>query len=131
LTASLVGNAATPTTATFTPAALTFPNTAIGSVSAAQTATLTNTGTAVLDIASISLSGAENKSYSETTTCSATLAPGVHCTITVTFSPTLTGTNRVTLSVADTTAAVHQNVALTGVGQTAGTTSLLKVSRQE
>ena len=46
--------------------------------------TLTNTGSAVLNIASIAISG-NTKNFSQTNNCGATLAADVSCTITITF----------------------------------------------
>ncbi len=61
---------------------LTFAPTAIGFLSAAQTVTLTNTGTSVLHIASITAS----PDFTVSSTC-ATVLPAATCTFTVAFDP--------------------------------------------
>lgn len=66
--------------------ALTFANTQVGSAAAAQTVTLTNTGTIALHIASVQAP----QDFTATTTCS-TLLPGAACTLTVQFTPTTSG----------------------------------------
>lgn len=53
---------------------------------ATKVATLTNSGTAALNIASIAVAGA---SYTQTNTCLAALPVGQSCTITVQFAPTV------------------------------------------
>jgi hypothetical protein len=63
--------------------ALTFANTQVGNASAAQTVTLTNTGTTTIHVASV-LPAAD---FTATTTC-ATVLPGATCGVTVTFTPT-------------------------------------------
>jgi hypothetical protein len=70
-------------TYTLTQGSLTFPNTTVGNASATQTVTLTNNGSVVLHIASVT----PTADYTATTICT-TLAPGNACTITVAFSPT-------------------------------------------
>lgn len=107
------------TTATLTPASLTYAGTTVGSSSASQTATLTNTGKAAIAISGIALSGAAATSYIDTTTCGTTLAVGASCTIAVTFKPTTTGTLAATLSVTDNALGGRQTVSLTGIGSAA------------
>ena len=96
---------------------LTFANTQVGSVDAtAQTVTVSNTGTAPLDISSIALGGTNASSFSETTTCSTTtpLAASKSCTITVTFAPVTSGTLTATISLTDNTSNSPQTVTLNG-----------------
>jgi hypothetical protein len=107
------------TTATLAPATLTFSSTAVGSSSAAQTATLKNTGSGALAISSIALAGAHPASYSKTTTCGATLASGASCTISVTFAPTASGTLTASLTVSDNALTPTQTINLTGTGTSA------------
>jgi len=67
---------------------LTFPTTAIGSASPAQTITLTNTGTTTLHI----LNTLASTGFTATTTC-ATLTPGATCPVNVALTPAPTSTN--------------------------------------
>jgi hypothetical protein len=105
-------------TATLTPATLTFPSTAVGKTSAAQVATLENTGGATLTIpkGGITISGAGASSFTRTTTCGSTLAAGASCTVSVKFKPAATGSLSATLSVADDAAGSPQVVTLSGTG---------------
>jgi hypothetical protein len=63
--------------------ALTFANTQVGSASAAQNVTLTNTGTTTLHV----LGTITPLDFTATTNCS-TLLPGATCALSVTFAPT-------------------------------------------
>jgi hypothetical protein len=75
----------TPPLAAITPSqsSLTFANTMVGNVSAPQTVTLDNTGTATLYINNILTS----PDYTVSTSNCATIVPGASCTLTVTFTP--------------------------------------------
>jgi hypothetical protein len=110
-TASLTGTGAGPA-ATRSPVSLTFATQAVGTSSSAQTVTLKNTGTASLTISSITISG----DFSQTHTCSTTLAVGNSCSISVTFKPTASGTRTGVLSVSDNAVPATQTVSLTGTG---------------
>jgi hypothetical protein len=63
-----------------------------GGSEAAQTVTVTNTGTAVLDITGISITGTGASDFSETNTCGATVAVAGNCTVTVSFTAAIAGT---------------------------------------
>jgi hypothetical protein len=97
---------------TLTPASMTFATQLINTTSASQAATLTNTGSTTVNIASIATSGP----YSQTNNCSSTLAPAAACTINVAFTPTKSGTLTGSLTVTDDASNSPQTVALTGVG---------------
>jgi hypothetical protein len=114
----------TGTAASFTvlPASLAFGNVAMGSASAAQPVTVTNTGTGALPITSIALTGANPTQYSETNNCGTSLTAGSTCTISVVFAPTSTGSLPATLTVNG------QSVALTGTGTAAASFTVLPAS---
>jgi subtilase family serine protease len=95
---------------------LTFGSTVVGSTNVAPAITLTNSGTVVLDISSIGITGSNAASYSQTHTCGATLAVGASCNITITFKPQAAGTVAASLGVADNAAGSPQAVALSGTG---------------
>ena len=63
--------------------AITFPVTAVGNLSAAQTVRLTNVGTTIVHIASL----VAPPDFAASTDCS-TLLPGAACSVTVQFAPT-------------------------------------------
>jgi Abnormal spindle-like microcephaly-assoc'd, ASPM-SPD-2-Hydin/Galactose oxidase, central domain len=112
--------------ASFAPTSLTFASQALGTTSAAQTVTLTNSGNAALAITGVSITGANAGDYAETNTCPAspaTLAAGANCVISVTFTPTATGARTASVSVADNATGSPQTVPLAGTG--AATTSTL------
>ena len=74
--------------ATVSVTSLTFGNQIVGTTSAAQSVTLTNSGSAPLSITSIAASG----DFAVTNnTCPASLAAAASCTFGVTFTPTATG----------------------------------------
>jgi hypothetical protein len=107
---------ATYSTASLTPTSLSFGTVASGKSSAAQTATLTNTGTTPLVISSIAFTGTNPGNFTQTTTCpssSSSLAAGKNCTISVTFKSGGAAASA-SLTVTDNTQAGTQSVSLSG-----------------
>ena len=105
------------------PMSLNFGVEAIGQTSAPLSTTLTNSDPAVLTIGTPSLVGTAAADYTITNnTCGSTLAPGASCTVTVTLTPSATGTRSAILAINDSAANTPQNVALTGVGSTSNAT---------
>jgi hypothetical protein len=99
--------------ATWSATTVPFGSVAVGDTSLPQSVSLTNYGTSTLNITSIIASA----DFSETDTCSAPLAAEASCSVSVTFSPTATGSVSGTLSVTDNGAGSPQSTALTGSGQ--------------
>jgi Abnormal spindle-like microcephaly-assoc'd, ASPM-SPD-2-Hydin len=97
---------------TVDPASLTFTALAVGSSSAAQTVTLTNTGQVAVAVTSIAATG----DFSETNTCGSSVAVGANCTISVVFTPTDSGARSGTVTITDNAGGSPQTVALTGTG---------------
>jgi len=95
---------------------LTFSSQKLGTTSAALTVVLTNIGAVPVGLSGFSLTGADPGDFKETTTCTASLAAGASCTVSVTFSPALTGSRSATLSISDTAPASPQTVTLRGTG---------------
>ena len=91
---------------------LTFPNQVVGITSQGQNVVLTNTGTAMLSIASITVSG----DFTQQNTCGASLPPGAKCSITVQFTPKQKGTRTGSVTIADNAPDSPQTISLTGVG---------------
>ena len=128
----LLGVPPTPTV-TLSSSSLSFGTQLIGTSSASQLVTLTNSGSATLTITSIT--GSVN--FPQTNNCGSSLKAGASCTTTITFQPRGTGTLTGTVTITDNAANSPQTVALTGVGtavtllpsrlsfsnQTVGTTS--------
>jgi hypothetical protein len=85
-------------------------------MSAAQSATLSNSGTASLTITGVTVSAGYSVSGS---TCTGTLAAGSSCMISGAFAPTVSGADNGTLTVTDNSQGVNgstQTVSLTGTG---------------
>jgi|HubBroStandDraft_1064217.scaffolds.fasta_scaffold00001_152 hypothetical protein len=112
-TAALSG---TGTGVKFAPASLTFAGTAVGTSSAAQTATMTNLGSTAITITSIAVGGTDLSDFSETNTCGSSLAPNSSCSITVTFTPAALGTLSANVTVTDSDVTSPQKLILTGTG---------------
>ncbi|HEV2381873.1 MAG TPA: choice-of-anchor D domain-containing protein [Terriglobia bacterium] len=103
--------------ANLSPGLLYFGSQAVGSVSPAQTITLSNTGTLALTISSVKVSGADGGDFSETNTCGISVAAGANCTISVTFKPIQVGNRSATLTISDNASpSSTQTVSLTGNG---------------
>jgi Abnormal spindle-like microcephaly-assoc'd, ASPM-SPD-2-Hydin/Putative Ig domain len=110
-------NAAAPAV-TFAPTSLTFGAQAIGTTSAPQSVTVSNTGTAPLFINSAATRGANPLDFTQVDDqCSGvTLVAGASCTVSINFSPTASGTRSGTFIVTDNAAGSPQTVPLTGTG---------------
>jgi Right handed beta helix region/Abnormal spindle-like microcephaly-assoc'd, ASPM-SPD-2-Hydin len=86
---SLSGSSYSAGVASLSPNTLTFPTTLLGSTSAAQTVTLTNTGTGPLGNISVS----SYYDFPATNNCPAILGIGASCTIGISFAPSQVGLN--------------------------------------
>jgi hypothetical protein len=98
------------------PTSLAFGNQAVDMTSTAQTVTLSNTGSAALSITSLALSGTNASDFDESDTCGSSLAAGANCTIAVMFTPSVTGSEAASLSIADNASGSPQTVSLSGAG---------------
>jgi len=114
------GTAANAPAVSLAPASLAFGNQTVNKASAVQSVTLTNTGTAALSITSIAASAP----YTQTNTCGASVAASGTCTISVTFTPTVTGSQSGTVTFTDNATGSPQTVILTGTGTTSGPTTV-------
>ena len=93
------------------PASLSFAGTDVGSSSAAQAVTVTNSGTAAATVSGVTATG----DFSQTNNCSS-VATGSSCTVNVTFKPTASGTRTGTLTVTSNANNSPATVSLTGSG---------------
>jgi hypothetical protein len=109
---SLGGTGIAPPNASVSPSSLTFGSQLIGTTSAAQTITLSNTGDLLLNITSIAAAAP----FPQTNNCAASLAPGASCTINVTFTPTASGTISGTITISVGAPAINQIVQISGTG---------------
>ena len=94
------------------PSTLTFASQAVGTNSAPQLVNVTNSGTATVTFTSITV----GSNFSETNTCSSSLAAGSSCTASVAFTPTATGALTGTLTFTDNASNSPQTVSLSGTG---------------
>jgi hypothetical protein len=112
--------AGTGTYVSLSAARLNFGSHKVGTTTAARTVTVTNVGTAAVNISSIGNVGADAPDFpiagAPTTTCGASLAGGASCTIGVQFKPSATGTRSATLDMTDDGGGSPQRVPLSGTG---------------
>lgn len=101
---------------TFSPSTVSYPTQEVGTISAPQSVTITNTGTAPLFINGERQGGNDPLDFGESNDqCVGTsVAVGASCTIQVDFRPTATGTRTATISVIDNAANSPQAIAFTG-----------------
>ena len=93
---------------------LAFVKTPIGHTSPSKSVTLTNTGTATLNISSITISG---DFIIQTNTCGPQVLAGANCKVTMAFTPTAKGARHGTLTFNDDASNSPQTVALSGTGE--------------
>jgi hypothetical protein len=100
------------------PSSLTFPSQDVGTTSAPQTITVTNTGGSGLFINSAQTRGTNALDFTQVDDeCSGvTVAAGATCTVSITFSPTAGGTRSATFILTDNAADSPQQVPITGAG---------------
>ena len=108
----LTGTGAAIPAVTLSATSLTFPGQSVGTASAIQTLTITNTGSTLLTITSIVTTG----DFSQTSNCPTSLAVGANCAISVIFTPTAAGSRTGTLTITDSAANSPQIVTLGGGG---------------
>jgi hypothetical protein len=101
---------------TFTPTSLTFAAQAIGTTSAPQSITVTNTGNAGLFINSAATPGTLDFTQVNDGCSGLTLAPGTSCSVSITFSPTASGARSATFTLTDNAANSPQTVPISGTG---------------
>jgi hypothetical protein len=99
--------------ASFSPTSpLQFRSQLLGTTSSPQTVTLTNSGSASLEISSVKT----RSPFMMSTTCVGTLSPGAACQISVSFTPKIRGIVSGTVHIADTASSKPQVIALYGGG---------------
>jgi hypothetical protein len=94
------------------PASLAFASTVVGSTTASQPTTLSNSGTTAATINSITASG----DFAQTNNCGTTLAVGASCTINVTFTPTAAGARTGSVTVSSNAVNSPTTISLSGSG---------------
>ena len=94
------------------PASLSFGAQGTGTISNPQTINIGNPSNVKINVASIVSSG----NFSETNDCGASLSPGASCQVSVTFSPTTTGSQSGNITITDSTRISPLAIALSGTG---------------
>lgn len=94
------------------PSSIQFPDTPVGTASAASTSLLRNMGSAPLTISNITVTG----DFSETNNCSSGVASASNCTFRVTFTPTQSGPRFGSITIADNAAGSPHVISLAGNG---------------
>jgi hypothetical protein len=115
---TVTGTATGTPQATLSLTSMSFGTVKVGSQSAGQSVTLTNSGNAPLTVSSVTLTGTDPGDYNLFSSCS-TVSDGSSCVVVVFFKPTATGSRPATLKFTDNangTAGATQTVTLTGTG---------------
>lgn len=113
------------TTATVSPASLTFSSQVLGTSSTGKSVTITNKGSKSLQPTAIAMSG----DFSQTNTCmNQTIAANGTCTVTVTFTPTAVGSRTGQMTLSANVSGGQLTATLTGTGASAGAVNLSPTS---
>lgn len=99
-------------------ASLTYAAQTIGTASAAQTVTVSNTGTATLTLSGLTLAGAAAAEFTRAGTCAVgtNVAAGANCSIQLTFTPAAAGARSAALTISHNASGGSSTVALSGTG---------------
>jgi len=97
---------------------VTFPSQSLGTTSAAQTVTVSNTGTAVLNLTALTFGGAASAEFARAGTCQVgtNVAAGGSCTLQVTFTPAAAGARNATLTISHNAPSATSTLTLVGTG---------------
>jgi len=95
---------------------LSFGPETVGAATDSKSATLTNTGDAVLSISSITVTGADASSFVFANECPPSLSVGASCTIHGHFAPMMAGTLTAAVTITDNAGNSPQSIALSGDG---------------
>jgi hypothetical protein len=119
-TATLSGIGSPAGAVVLNPISLTFPSTTINATGAVQNITISNIGGSAVALQTPSVVGADFKMTANT--CGAGLAASTGCTVSITFTPTASGTRSGTFTVTDD--AGTQTASLSGIGTSPATDAL-------
>jgi hypothetical protein len=98
--------------ATLSATSVSFAAQLLNTKSGVKTVTLKNTGTAILNIKSITPTG----DFAVTNNCNGSLAAGASCTLTITFTPKAIGARTGAVTLLDNAGTGSQKISLTGTG---------------
>ena len=104
------------------PTSISFGSVDVGTTSVADSVTVKNPGASMVSLTSVTISGTNAAAFADSSTCKSTLAAGASCQISVTFTPTTTGSFSATLEVmANATKCTSVPLSGSGVEPTAAT----------
>ena len=101
------------------PSSLNFGTSVVGTATSSQTVTVSNTGTAALNLSAISTASTEFKLTGGTCTAASSVAPNANCTIMIAFTPSAAGGRSATLTVSHNATGGSSAVGLSGSGAAA------------
>jgi len=107
----------TGTDVSFSTLSLTFAPQKVGTTSPPSSIRLTNVGRTTLTFSSFTLSGSNAADFAQGNNCGTSLVGGHSCTISVTFTPSATGTRNASLAISDNGGGSPQKVTLQGTGK--------------
>jgi len=96
------------------PTSVSFGNQSSGTTSGAQTVTVNNSGNGDLSISKVEITGANSSDFAQTNTCGTSVAAGVNCTVSITFTPSASGSRSASVVITDDAAGSPQTVSLSG-----------------
>ena len=114
-----------PDTLTLSPPSLSFAPQLVGTPSAVQPETVTNTGSIPVLIHGVALAGTNAADFSENNNCGSSLAAGANCVINVSVTPGQLGPSSASTTITDSTVGSPHSVALSGVGLASGPNATL------
>jgi hypothetical protein len=121
------GGAATPQVS-LSQTALSFGSQMVAQAGAQQKITITNMGSAYLAVSGIRLTGPNASDFNMSQNCGTVVPSGANCSINLTFTPSIVGTETATLSIADNQPGSPQTIVVTGLGVAAITSGGLVVN---
>jgi hypothetical protein len=122
-TAALTGTGTTAATIILDPITLSFISTNVGAISTAQNITISNTGGVTATLGNPAVTANFDITAN---TCGPSLAPGVGCTVSIAFQPTVSGTQNGSFNITDSVGT--QTASLTGLGVLPATDALAPLS---
>jgi len=127
-TISLSGTGVNPTTVSLSATSHSFGSQEVGTTSASEYVTLTNTGSATLGITSIAVTGTDASSFVFANSCGTSLAAGANCSIHGHFAPAAAGALTAAVTLTDSATGSPQTISLSGTGVNPTTVSLSSTS---
>lgn len=114
---ALSGTAVAPPIAQVNPSSWNFGSQSVGVSTAPETIAITNAGGTILNFTqAIGIGGTNAAEFQQTNNCPVSLTAGSSCTVSVTFSPQVSGTFAATLNISNNATGSPQAVPLSGTG---------------